>query len=157
LTARFSAIDPAHAGEFEARSRDFLASLQPLDAKISALRSAYGGVSVTATEPAFGYMAAALHLTILNQRFQLAVMNNTEPSAADLASFERSLTMHSVRVLFYNKQASNNLVPHLVALARASKIPVVGITETCPPGLSYQDWMLDELQQTGNALAGPAS
>jgi zinc/manganese transport system substrate-binding protein len=157
LTARLSAVDPAHAADYAARSHDFLASLAPLNAKIASLRAAYAGVAVTATEPIFGAMAAALHLTMRNQPFQLAVMNNTEPSAADLAAFERSLTMHSVRLLFYNKQTSDNLVRHLVDLARASKIPVVGVTETCPPDLSYQDWMLDELGQTENALAGPAS
>lgn len=157
LTAKLSAVDPTHAAGYAARAQDFLASLGPLNAKIASLRAAYAGVAVTATEPVFGYMAAALHLTMRNQHFQLAVMNNTEPSAADVAAFERSLTMHSVRVLFYNKQASDNLVRHLVDLARASKIPVVGVTETCPPDLSYQDWMLDELGQTENALAGPAS
>jgi zinc/manganese transport system substrate-binding protein len=151
------ALDPAYAAGYTARSQDFLASLAPLNAKIASLRAAYAGVPVTATEPVFGDMAAALHLTMRNQHFQLAVMNNTEPSAADFAAFERSLTTHSVRVLFYNKQASDNLVRHLVDLARASKIPVVGVTETCPPDLSYQDWMLDELGQTENALAGPAS
>jgi zinc/manganese transport system substrate-binding protein len=157
LTAKLSTVDPAHAADYAARAQHFLASLAPLDAKIASLRAAYGGVPVTATEPIFGYMAAALHLTMLNQHFQLAVMNNTEPSAADFAAFERSLTMHSVRVLLYNKQASDNLVRHLVDLARASNIPVVGITEICPPGLSYQDWMLDELERTENALAGAAS
>jgi zinc/manganese transport system substrate-binding protein len=157
LTAKLSAVDPAHAAGYAARSQDFLASLAPLTAKIASLRAAYAGVPVTATEPIFGDMAAALHLTMRNQPFQLAVMNNTEPSAADVAAFERSLTMHSVRLLFYNKQASDNLVRHLVDLARASKIPVVGVTETCPPDLSYQDWMLDELGQTETALAGPAS
>lgn len=157
LTTRLTAADPAHAADYATRLRDFLASLRPLNDKIAALRAAFGGVPVTATEPVFGYMAAALHLTMLNQRFQLAVMNNTEPSAGDLAAFERSLKLHIVRLLFYNKQASDNLVRHLVDLARASKTPVVGVTETCPAGLSYQDWMLDELKQTENALAGPAS
>jgi zinc/manganese transport system substrate-binding protein len=157
LTAKLSAVNPAHAAGYAVRSQDFLASLAPLTAKIASLRAAYAGVPVTATEPIFGDMAAALHLTMRNQPFQLAVMNNTEPSAADVAAFERSLTMHSVRLLFYNKQASDNLVRHLVDLARASKIPVVGVTETCPPDLSYQDWMLDELGQTETALAGPAS
>jgi zinc/manganese transport system substrate-binding protein len=99
-------------------------------------------------------MAATLHLTMLNQRFQLAVMNDTEPSAADVAAFERDLKTRKVRVLFYNKQASNNVVQHLLNLARKSNIPVVGVTETAPPGLSYQDWMLTQLEATEKALAG---
>ena len=65
--------------------------------------------------------------------------------------------MHKVRVLFYNKQASDRIVQHLVNLARSSKIPVVGVTETCPPGLSYQNWMLSVLDATETALAAPSS
>jgi zinc/manganese transport system substrate-binding protein len=84
-------------------------------------------------------------------------MNDTEPAAGALALFEDDLKMRKVRVLFYNKQASNNLVQRLVQLARVSKIPVVGVTETCPPGLSYQDWMMDELTATEKALARPNS
>ena len=59
--------------------------------------------------------------------------------------------------MFYNKQASDKIVQHLVGLARAANIPVVGVTETCPPGLSYQDWMLSELNETETALGGPSS
>ena len=102
-------------------------------------------------------MAAALKLKMRNERFQLAIMNDTEPSARDVAAFERDLKTHKVRVMFYNKQASDKIVQHLVDLARASNIPVVGVTETCPPGLSYQDWMLTQLDATEKALAGPSS
>ena len=62
-----------------------------------------------------------------------------------------------MRVLFYNKQATNKLVAHLVDLARAANIPIVGVTETAPPGVSYRDWMLMQLQETQRALAGPSS
>ena len=157
LAAAFAAADPAHAHDYATRLEAFLSSLRPVQDKIAAIRAKYAGVPVTATEPVFGYMAAALHLTMLNQRFQLAIMNNTEPSAGDLAGFEHDLTTRKVRVLFYNKQASDKIVQHLVSLARASKIPVVGVTETRPSGLSYRDWMLSELDEAETALAGPSS
>ena len=82
-------------------------------------------------------------------------MNDTEPSARDVAAFEQDLKDHKVRVMFYNKQASDKIVQHLVELARAAKIPVVGVTETEPPGMTYQDWMLSQLNDTEKALAGP--
>ncbi|HUI13801.1 MAG TPA: metal ABC transporter solute-binding protein [Xanthobacteraceae bacterium] len=157
LANSLSAIDPAHADDYATRAKTFIASLRPLNNKIAGIRTMYNGQPVTATEPVFGYMAAALHLTMLNQRFQLAIMNNTEPSARDIAAFEEDIEKRKVRVLFFNKQTSDTLVRYLIDLAHASKIPVVGVTETCPAGKSYQDWMLDELDQTENALAGPAS
>jgi len=154
VAAAMAAADPSHADDYNSRLKSFLASLQPLDAEIASIRNKYEGAPVTATEPVFGYMAAALHLTMLNQRFQLAVMNNTEPSVSEVAGFEKDLERHDARVLFFNKQASDNLVQHMVDLADKSHVPVVGVTETIPPALSYQDWMLRQLGMTETALAG---
>jgi zinc/manganese transport system substrate-binding protein len=157
IAAAFSAADPVHKDGYAARLKVFLASLAPLNEKIAAVGGKYAGVAVAATEPVFDYMAAALDLKMHDQRFQLAVMNDTEPSAGDFAAFERELKTRKVRVLFYNKQAADNLVAHLVDLALASHIPVVGVTETAPPGQSYQAWMRSELDATEQALAGPGS
>ena len=154
VAAALAAADPSHADDYNSRLKSFLASLQPLDSEIASIRNKYEGAPVTATEPVFGYMAAALHLTMLNQGFQLAVMNNTEPSVSEVAGFEKDLERHDARVLFFNKQASDNLVHHMVDLAHKSHVPVVGVTETIPPALSYQDWMLRQLEMTENALAG---
>jgi zinc/manganese transport system substrate-binding protein len=154
VAAAFTAADPAHENDYNARLQSFIASLQPMDDKIASIRNKYAGVPVTATEPVFGYMAAALHLTMLDRSFQLAVMNNTEPGASDVAAFERDLEAHNVRLMFYNKQATDNLVQHMVELAHKSHVPVVGVTETAPPGLSYQEWMLTQLDATEKALAG---
>lgn len=157
LGAAFAKADPAHAKDYDARLAAFEASLKPLNEKIAAVRGKYNGAAVTASEPVFGYMAGALGLTMRNESFQLSIMNDTEPSARDVAAFEQDLKQHKVRVMFYNKQASSKIVQHLVELARANSIPVVGVTETAPPGLSYQDWMLDEINAAEKALGGPSS
>jgi zinc/manganese transport system substrate-binding protein len=157
LADAFGKADPAHQADYAARLQTFLDSLKPLAEKIAAIRGKYAGAAVTASEPVFGYMAAALGLKMRNEKFQLSVMNDTEPSARDVAAFEQDLKDHKVRVMFYNKQASDKIVLHLVELARAAKVPVVGVTETIPPGLTYQDWMLMQLTDTEKALAGPSS
>jgi zinc/manganese transport system substrate-binding protein len=157
LAQALGKADPAHQADYTARLADFLASLKPLNDKIDAVRKKYAGTAVTASEPVFGYMADALGLQMRNEKFQLSIMNDTEPSARDVAAFERDLKEHKVRVMFYNKQASDKIVQHLVEIARAAKIPVVGVTETMPPGMSYQDWMLGELSDAEKALAGPSS
>ncbi len=157
LAGALGKADPAHAGDFQARLATFLASLKPVNDKIAAIRKKYGGAAVTASEPVFGYMAAALGLKMRNEKFQLSIMNDTEPSARDVAAFERDLKQHKVRVMFYNKQASDKIVLHLVDIARAAKVPVVGVTETIPPGMTFQQWMASELAGTEKALAGPSS
>jgi zinc/manganese transport system substrate-binding protein len=157
LDSDFAKADRAHGKDYNARLAAFEASLKPLNDKIAAIRGKYAGTAVTASEPVFGYMAQALGLKMRNASFQLSVMNDTEPSARDVASFEQDLKDHKVRAMFYNKQASNKIVQHLVELASIAKIPVVGVTETAPPDLSYQDWMLGELGDAEKALAGPSS
>ncbi len=157
LVAALSRADPAHAAGYQARLAKFLASLKPMNDKIAAVRKKYGGAPVTASEPVFGIMAAALGLKMRNEKFQLSIMNDTEPSARDVAAFERDLKEHKVRVMFYNKQATDKIVQHLVEIARAAKVPVVGVTETVPPGMTFQQWMASELSDTEKALAGPSS
>lgn len=156
LTADLSAIDPAHKADYQKRESAFLASLKSVGAKIAALRKKYSGAAVTASEPVFGYMAQALGLTMRNEKFQLAVMNNTEPSVSDVAAFENDLKQHTVKVMLFNAQASEPAVQRLVKLAREEKIPVVGVTETEPAGKTYQDWMLSQLDAVDKALAGPS-
>ena len=155
ITAALIRGDTADRVEYGLRLQTFLASLAPIDARIAALRSRYAGVPVTATEPVFGLMASALGLAMRNERFQLAVMNDAEPRVSDVAAFEADLRQHRVRALFYNSQASGNAARRMLALARASKIPVVGVAETKPAGLTYQAWMLAQLDALEQALGVP--
>lgn len=157
LAATLSKSDPAHAAEYAARLKTFIASLKPVNEKIAQIRKKYAGAPVTASEPVFGYMAQALGLKMRNERFQLSIMNNTEPSAKDVATFEQDLKDHKVRVMYFNKQASDKAVQRLVDLAHKANIPVVGVTETAPANISYQDWMQTQLGETEKALAGPSS
>jgi zinc/manganese transport system substrate-binding protein len=131
----------------------FTASMARELAKIAALKPKCAGVKVTATEPVFGYMAAALGFEMLNYPFQVAVMNDTEPSFQQTADFEKSLTSHTAKILFYNSQVTDPATQRIQALAKSSNVPVVGVTETQPlEAKSYQDWMLSELAGVESAL-----
>ncbi|MFM0034245.1 metal ABC transporter solute-binding protein [Paraburkholderia strydomiana] len=147
------AADPAHKSAYDANLAKFLASLKPIDAKVAELHGRYAGAPVTATEPVFGYMSDALGLTMRNQRFQLAAMNDTEASAADIAAFERDLREKRVRVLIYNSQATEALTQRMLKLAQQSQVPTMSVTETQPAGETYQTWMLTQLDALGAALA----
>jgi zinc/manganese transport system substrate-binding protein len=149
--------DAAHASDYVARLKTTLAGLERVTARVAQLKAKHAGTAVTATEPVFGPMADALGLTMRNQRFQLAMMNDTEPSARDLAAFERDLRDRAVKVLIYNSQVSEKLTERLRDIAIKSKVPVVGVTETMPADTSFQDWVLGELDAIDKALSGPSS
>jgi zinc/manganese transport system substrate-binding protein len=157
LEAAFSKADPAHAKDYAARLTATLASLKRIDERAAQLKTRVKGQAVTATEPVFGLMAEALGLTVRNQRFALAMMNDTEPSARDVAAFENDLKGHKVKALLYNKQVSQKLTLRLLDIAKKAKVPVVGVTETQPADMTFQDWMLSELDAVDKALTGPNS
>lgn len=144
--------DPAHAAAYARNADALLASLKPISARIAAMRAEFAGTPVTATEPVYGLMAAALGLTMRNSVFQTAVMNGTEPGPAEVAAFEDDLRRREVRVLFYNSQVTDDLTRGLLALARQSGVPVIGVTETEPAGMRYQAWMNAGLNAVERAL-----
>jgi zinc/manganese transport system substrate-binding protein len=152
LADELGSADPAHRAEYQQRLAQFRQSLQPVTAKIAALRQRLAGTEVTATEPVFGYMLAALGMKVRNPGFQLAVMNNTEPSPSEVAAFENDLKTHRVRLLIYNGQASDRVAERMVAIAKAAHVPVVAVSETEPPGTTYQAWLLSELDAIDRAL-----
>lgn len=157
LAATLSKLDPTHRAGYEQRLTAFEASMQPLQDKVAAMRKQYGGTPVTATEPVFGYMAAALGLKMRNERFQLAVQNDTEPSPSQIAAFQKDLETHTVKALLYNSQTEEELTKKMRALAQKFGVPAVGVSETEPAGTKYQDWMLRQLNALDAALGGERS
>ncbi|SAL52868.1 metal ABC transporter solute-binding protein [Caballeronia humi] len=146
--------DPAHKSDYDARLATFLASMKTIDNRVAVLNSHYKGVPVTATEPVFGYMADAIGFEMRNQRFQLAAMNETEPSAADIAAFEKDLRERRVHVLIYNSQATEALTKRMLKLSQEWRVPSVSVTETLPAGKTYQQWMTFQLDALSGALQG---
>jgi zinc/manganese transport system substrate-binding protein len=154
LIALLATIDSNHRTDYEQRLSKFEGTLKSLNEKVAALRQKYAGVSITATEPVFGYMATAIGLDMRNEDFQLAIMNGSEPSPSQIAAFENDLRTHAVKVLLYNNQVSEEMTKKMQTIARDSSVPVVGISETQPPGMTFQEWMLSQLNALEAALGG---
>lgn len=157
IAAALTQADSAHAADYASRLDTTLSKLAQIDARVAHLKTKHTGKTVTATEPVFGPMAAALGLTMRNERFQLAMMNDTEPSARDVAAFENDLKERKVKALIYNSQVSEKLTERLLAVARKAKVPVVPVTESMPANANFVDWMLSELDTLDKALSDPNS
>jgi zinc/manganese transport system substrate-binding protein len=145
LAADLVKRDPADAAEYQANLTAFRASFAQAMKGADAIKSAYAGTVVTATEPVFGYMADALGLKMLNYGFQVDTMNETEPSASEVAAFENSLKDGSAKILFYNNQVTDDTTNRLLDLAKAGNVPVIGVTETEPAGQTIQSWFSGQI------------
>jgi zinc/manganese transport system substrate-binding protein len=157
MTKTLASLDPEGAEGYEARRQVYLATLAPLDTKVGSIKQRFTGMPITATEPVFGYMADALGLTVSNQDFQTAIMNETEPSAKDIAAVVDDIQSRKVKALIYNTQVTDAMTEQLLGAAREANVPVVGVTETVPEGMGYADWMIGQLESLEKALAGPSS
>ena len=153
LVEVLSQHNPSSTAVYQRALASFQSSMQPELDQIAALRKTTQDMKVTATEPVFGYMAAALGFKMLNYDFQVKVMNDTEPSAAETAAFEATLSSHEAKLLFYNSQVTDPTTDRLRKLAKDAGVPIVGVTETQPPDQpTYVAWMRHELDAIKAAL-----
>jgi zinc/manganese transport system substrate-binding protein len=153
LSADLAKRDPANAVHYEANLKAFQTSLEAIDKEIADVKKTYAGTEVTATEPVFGYMAEALGLKMLNYDFQVALMNDAEPSATQVAAFENSLKDGSAKILFYNSQVTDEATTRLLDIAKQNKVTVIGVTETEPAGQTIQSWFGGQIDAVQKALA----
>jgi zinc/manganese transport system substrate-binding protein len=146
-------IDPEGRAAYQANLAKVSRSLDQLRQTIAAIRARHAGTPVTATEPVFGYMSDALGFTMRNEAFQLAVMNDTEPSASQIRAFEDDLKTGQVKILFYNSQEEDSFTQRVLRIAREHQVPIVGVTETMPEGMHFQAWVAGQLSDIEAKLA----
>ncbi|HEY1354556.1 MAG TPA: zinc ABC transporter substrate-binding protein [Ktedonobacteraceae bacterium] len=155
ITADLTRLDRANTAVFTANLQTFLASLQPLQQKIAALHARYQGTPVGLTETIFLYQALPIGLQVLTPgAFARAIAQGTDPPADTVIVASDQITHHQIRVLIYNQQTVTPVVTQLENLARAQGIPLVPVSETLPPGRTYQSWMLAQLTGLQTALGG---
>lgn len=154
IVSELSAIDQAHAAEFNANARQLSEALGTWQSLIDAMRGAFAGVAVATTEPIADYLlnAAGLHIAT-PASFEMAVMNGDDPSPQDVTSERALFTERRVKAFVYNEQVTDSLTNAMKSLAEQNAIPVVGVYETMPANKNYQSWMSDTTAALKNALA----
>jgi zinc/manganese transport system substrate-binding protein len=155
ITDALAAADPHNAGVYRSNLDVFLGSLEPISAKVAEMKSRFEGTPVAFTEPVYGYMAQALGLEVRSPAaFMKAVEEGNDPPSSAIAEEQSLITSHKVKALLYNGQTETKVTARIKSLANANGVPVVGITETEPPGRTFQAWQLDELSAVAAALSG---
>ena len=71
-----------------------------------------------------------------------------------MAAEQDLLSKHQVKVLLYTSQTVTKVTTNMKDLAVRSGVPVVGVSETAPPGKSFQEWQMATLMDLEKALGG---
>jgi zinc/manganese transport system substrate-binding protein len=154
ITAQYEAIDSGSASYFDQRRADFAMALQPYTAEIANIKQKYSGTPVGATESIFVYMASALGLNLTTPvEFMNAVAEGNDPPAPAVVELQDQISGHQIRVLVYNLQTSTAVTTNIKALAATQHVPSVGVSETLPANVLFQEWQLKQLQSLEAALS----
>lgn len=153
LSAELKAQLPAASAYLDGRRTEWSAASGPLHAAVATLSESARGRSYAATEPVFEYMAAAVGLVDRTPSgYRDAVANESDPSPGDLHALDAALRSGQIDVLVRNLQTESALDSRLLEAATAAGVPVVGVTETVPPGLGFVQWQVDQLDSLARAL-----
>jgi zinc/manganese transport system substrate-binding protein len=144
---------PADAGSFRAHLTRFDASLAPLDRTVAAIRAAHAGEPVAYTESVPGYLLEAAGLrNVAPPAFTRALEDGSDPPPAAVAQMIDLAEQRRIRVLLYNEQAVSPISARVREAAEHAGVPVVGVTETLPPGATFQSWQLGQAKALQAAL-----
>ncbi|MEE4546172.1 zinc ABC transporter substrate-binding protein [Streptomyces sp. V4-01] len=156
ISADYKRIDPADAADFDRLRNTFeTRTLAPYDRLISAIRAAYAGTPIGASESIVSPLADGLGLRMLTPySFLSAISEGTDPTAHDTSLIDRQIRDKQIKVYVYNSQNATPDIQRQVGEAEAAGIPVATVTETLTPaGASFQQWQVRELRGLKQALA----
>ncbi|MGZ4430152.1 MAG: metal ABC transporter solute-binding protein, Zn/Mn family [Gaiellales bacterium] len=154
IAAALQHADPKHRSDYAGGLRRFESSLAPLAQEVARIRASYGGQPVAYTEPVPGYLLDAAGLRSLTpESFARSIEDGSEPPPQAVSQMTALFTKHQVRVLLYNSQAVSAVTTRIKTAAQRADIPVVGVSETLPPGMTFQQWQLGQARALARALA----
>jgi len=154
LVTTLSAADPSYRSAFARNGVVFTAELSALERTEALIRRQSRGTGVLVTEPVPLYLLSACGLRNRTPApFSAAVEAGTGVPPSVLRRTLGLLAARSVKLLVYNEQTAGPETHQVIAAARSHAIPIVGVTETLPPGRTYVAWMTRNLAAVRAALS----
>lgn len=146
--------DATNAAQYRRGLAKFEARLAPLRSEVAALKKSFAGEPVAYTEPVPGYLLTAAGIrNVAPDSFTRAIEDGSEPSPAAVAQMTELASGHKIKVLLYNSQTVSPITSRIRSAAQKAGIPIVGVTETLPPGQTFQQWQLGQAKALYAALA----
>ena len=153
ITNALKQLDSKDAAYFDSNLAAFVQSLTPLEQKIAAIKAKYAGTPVALTETIYLYQSMPEGLNVLTPfEFMKAIAEGNDPPANTVATVNNQVNNRQAKILIYNEQTITPITTNLQNQAKQHTIPVVPVTETMPPGKTYQTWMSDQLDALQQAL-----
>jgi zinc/manganese transport system substrate-binding protein len=153
ITNALKKLDSSDASTFDSKLATFKQSLIPLQHKIAEINLKYKGTPIALTETIYLYQTGPEGLKVLTPfAFMKANAEGNDPPADTVAAINNEINLKQAKILIYNIQTVTPITTNVQNAAIKQHIPIVPVSETMPPGKTYQTWMLDELNSLETAL-----
>jgi len=154
ITDALKQLRPDAGAYFDAQSAELSQRFRPYEGLVEEIRTEFGETPVAATESIVVDLADSTGLHVVTPPgFMMALSEGSDPTAQDLATFQEQLRRRQAKALLYNVQTVTPITSQLADQARDNGIPVLGMSETMPPGAqTFQGWQSAQLQLLLNAL-----
>jgi len=155
IVADYKKALPGNDTYFDERREAFeTEGLAEYNRLIAAIKSAYAGTPVGASESIFEPLAPALGLKLITpQGFMDGIAEGTEPTPSEKATADEQIKDRQIKVWVYNSQNSTPDVARITDAARKRGIPVTTITETLSPATAtFRAWQATQLEALASAL-----
>ena len=142
LADQLKVLDPENSADYSANLAAFVAQIGTLEESAAAIAGSVSGTKVISSEPVADYLLDKLGLTnITPESFSQAIEEELDVSPADLLEIQNLISTKSVDLFVVNIQTGSVQIDSLIKLAETSGVAVVQMSELLPEGLSYVEWM----------------
>lgn len=142
LAEQLKALDSENSAEYSANLDAFVAEIESLEERATAVADSVSGARVVSSEPVADYLLEKLGLTnITPDSFSQAIEEELDVSPADLLEIQNLISSKSVELFVVNIQTGSVQIDALVGLAESNGIAVIQVSELLPQGLTYVEWM----------------
>jgi zinc/manganese transport system substrate-binding protein len=142
LADQLKALDSENSAEYTANLDVFVAEIESLEERATAVADSVSGARIISSEPVADYLLEKLGLTnITPDSFSQAIEEELDVSPADLLEIQNLISSKSVELFVVNIQTGSVQIDALVGLAESNGIAVIQVSELLPQGLTYVEWM----------------
>src|SRR6478735_6912780 len=153
IASELGTLRPTDAETFEGNAAAFVASLAELTAQLTALDAAHGGTQIFTTEPVPLYLTEAAGLeNVTPEAFSQAVEEGQDVPPATPLDALHLLRSGEVRAVIVNSQTGGVETDAVIEAAGQADIPVLEFSEVLPDGLTYAEWMQQNIDSLTKAL-----
>ena len=153
IASELGTLRPTDAETFEGNAAAFVASLAELTAQLTALDAAHGGTQIFITEPVPLYLTEAAGLeNVTPEAFSQAVEEGQDVPPATLLDALHLLRSGEVHAVIVNSQTGGVETDAVIEAAGQADIPVLEFSEVLPDGLTYAEWMQQNIDSLTKAL-----